>query len=83
MASRVADVAQRVVVASLVGGTCFMLYTTVNQGRALVQRRKALEAQLAEMQANGEVPTPLPPAGGSAAVQPPAAGQVPEAGPKA
>jgi hypothetical protein len=54
--SKVADATQHVVVLGLVLGTGFGLYTTVLQGRNLVERRQALDKQLKEMEARGEVP---------------------------
>ncbi len=54
--SRAADATQHAVVLGLVLGTGVGLYTVVQQGRSLVERRQALDKRLKEMEARGEVP---------------------------
>lgn len=53
--SKAADLGQRVVVLGLVGGTGFLAWTTVNQGRYLYERRKEMDAKVKEMLATGEI----------------------------
>ncbi len=55
MLSKVADAAMKTAVLGLVGGTCFLGYTTVNQGRFLYERRVALDEKLKDMIAKGEI----------------------------
>ena len=53
-ASKVANVAQRVVVGGLISLTLFMGYTSINQGRSLTERRHKLNAEYKKMQEETE-----------------------------
>jgi len=58
--SKLADLGHKLAVASLIGGTCFLGYTSVTQAMELTERRKRLNAEYEKLKAAGELPDNTP-----------------------